>query len=114
MQSLEERMRSNKCLWLGGYLKDKLKEGDLRTYNRIKKVLYYFPSVVSGLSRDNFDMAVKHPDDSYICVSANDYDFRYKGFDELYKKKNGIPFNVEGAFENRYVSLKDIYDYFRV
>lgn len=114
MKSLEKRIIKNNCPWLGEFLKEKLKNGDLRTYNRIKKVVYYFPSVVSGLSRDNFDMAVRHPDDSYICIGEGDYQFRYKGFDEFYNKKNGKPFEFEGSFETRYVSLKDIFDYFGV
>ena len=114
MKSLEKRISENNCPWLRDYLKEKLKYGDLKTYNRIKKVIYYFPSVIKNLSKDNFDMALKHAADSYICVSANDYDYRYKGFDEYYKKKHGTPFKAEGAFESRYVSLQDIYDYFGV
>ena len=113
MTTLEKRMENNRCSWLRGYLKDKLKYGDLKTYNRIKKVIYYFPSVINNLSKESFDMAVNHPCDSYICISANDYDYRYKEFDEYYKKKNGTPFNAR-AFESRYVSLQDIYDYFGV
>lgn len=114
MKSLEKRTIDNHCPWLGKYLKEKLSNGDLKTYNRVKKVIYYFPSIVSGLSMDNFDMAVKHPDDSYICIGANDYAFRYKEFDEFYKRKNGSPFEPKGSFESRYLSLKDIYDYFGV
>ena len=112
--NIQRRMSISRCNWLSDYLKEKIERGDLKTYNRIKKVVYYFPSIIDGLTKENFDMAVKHPDDSYICIGANDYAFRYKEFDEFYKRKNGSPFEPQGSFESRYLSLKDIYDYFGV
>ena len=52
MTSLEKK--SKKCNWLPLFLKEKLSKGDLRTYNMAKAVIYYFPQILDGVSKENF------------------------------------------------------------
>ena len=106
--NLKKRMESSKCAWLGVFLKDKIKEGNLRTYNGVKKILYYFPSLLDGLTRDDFELALKHPDDTYICINSNDN--RYKVYDELYKRKNGVEFTPCAYEDTRYITLNEVFE----
>lgn len=106
MASLKKRMGENNCQWLDDYLKDVLNKKDLKTYNAAKKLLYYFPSLVNGLSRDDFELAITHPDDTYVCL--NPTDTRYKVFDTIYKERTGSEFEPTTFGESRYVTIKEV------
>lgn len=104
--SLKERIQENNCDWLGEYLKDLLKSKDIKTYNRAKNLIYYFPQIVDGLSKSDFEMAVLKSDDTYICLGIEDN--RYKMFDDIYEKKNGKEFEPNRYGDSRYVTVEDV------
>lgn len=106
MATLKKRMEENNCQWLDGYLKGVLNKKDLKHYNATKKLLYYFPTLVNGLTEDDFELAMKHPEDTYVCL--NPTDIRYKVFDTLYMRKNGREFEPSSYGETRYVTIKEV------
>lgn len=106
MASLSNRMRENNCLWLDDYLRDKLRKGDLKRYNNTKRILYYFPTLTLGLSMEDFEVAMSHPDDTYICLNASDD--RYKVFDEMYKRRTNSEFKPTECGETRYVTISEV------
>ena len=107
MATLKKRMENNNCQWLDGYLREVLDKRDLKTYNAVKKLLYYFPTLVNGLQKEDFELAMKHSEDTYVCLNAND-ECRYKVFDIIYKEKNGREFEPSTFGETRYVTIKDV------
>lgn len=105
--SLKERIQENNCDWLEGYLKDLLRTKDIKTYNRVKNLIYYFPQIVNGLSKVNFELAISRPEDTYICLGMEDN--RYKVFDDIYEKKNGKEFEANTCVDIRYVTVEDVF-----
>ena len=111
--SLEKRIKTNGCNWLPNYLKEKLQSGDLNVYNMAKLVLYYFPKIVDGITRDDFELAMKHYDETYICLGQDDSQYRYKVFDEMYKQKHGREFEPNQYGETRYLTIGELCEYFK-
>jgi len=101
-----------RCGWLGIYLKNKLKYKEIKEYNRAKVLIYYFPQLLDGLSRGDFELAMQSPNESYICLSADEV--RYTVFDKLYKEKNGKDFVANSFGETRYLTIGDVFKYFKL
>ena len=108
--SLKERMREDNCDWLDAYLKSLIQLKDIKRYNRVKNLIYYFPHIIDGMSLTNFKTAMDNPDDTYLCLNSNDE--RYKVFDRLYENKNGQEFSPQSFYDSRYVTIGDISNYF--
>lgn len=111
--SLKERMREDNCDWLDAYLKSLIQLKDLKTYNMAKTVMYYFPQIVEGITKDNFELAMKHYKDTYICLGQDDSQYRYKVFDEMYKQKHGREFEPNQYGETRYLTIGELCEYFK-
>jgi hypothetical protein len=101
-----------RCEWLGIYLKNKLKYKEIKEYNRAKVLIYYFPQLLDGLSRGDFELAMQSPNESYICLSADEV--RYGVFDKLYKEKYGKDFVPNSFGETRYITIGDVFKYFKL
>jgi hypothetical protein len=99
-------MQENNCDWLGDYLKNLIKTKDIRKYNRVKNLIYYFPQIVDGLPQSNFEVAVTKASDTYICLGKDDN--RYKVFDDMYEEKNGKEFEPNTYVDSRYVTVEDV------
>jgi hypothetical protein len=112
MTSLEKK--SKKCNWLPLFLKEKLSKGDLRTYNMAKAVIYYFPQILDGVSKENFELAMKHYKDTYICLGQEDLQYRYKVFDDMYRQKHGREFEPSQYGEARYLTIGDLCEHFKI
>lgn len=108
--SLKERMQANNCDWLDEYLKNLLKSRDFKKYNRVKNLIYYFPQIIDGLSKSNFEVAITKASDTYICLGREDN--RYKIFDDVYEEKNGKEFEANTYGDTRYVTVEDVSNYF--
>jgi hypothetical protein len=104
--NLKNRMQENNCDWLGEYLKNLIKTKDIRKYNRVKNLIYYFPQIVDGLPQSNFEVAVTKASDTYICLGKDDN--RYKVFDDMYEEKNGKEFEPNTYGDSRYVTVEDV------
>lgn len=105
-------MNKYKCIWLDSYLKELLLDKDLKNYNRAKLIIYYFPTILNVITKVEFDLAIKNADETHVCLGQNDR--RYKVFDILYKTKHGYDFEPPKYSESRYLSLDDIYKYFKI
>ena len=88
MMNLNDKIEQYKCHWLKGYLKELIKNRDLKAYNRVKCVLYYFPEVFKNVTMNDLNIAMMHADDTYICLGSED--IRYTVFDKIYKEKNNF------------------------
>ncbi len=111
--SLSERINKYKCYWLKQYLKELLTNKDLRTYNRVKCVVYYFPEILLNTPMNDFKTAIKYANETYICLGAEDA--RYAVLDDVYKKKNnGVNFEPLEPCESRYITIDDLCNFYKV
>ena len=110
--NLDKKIEQYKCDWLKDYLKELIKGRDLKTYNRIKRVLYYFPNVFYSVSLDDLKIAMKHAEDTYICLGSGD--IRYVVFDRMYKEKYGKDFDTPLWGDSRYITIGEFCSYFGV
>lgn len=112
MTSLQEKANKYNCFWLISYLKELLSNKDLKTYNRVKCLVYYFPDILYTPNNE-FRTAMKYADETYICLGVND--LRHKGLDRFYKSKhNGEDFEPPTWGENRYLTIEDVCTYFKI
>ena len=94
------------CEWLDTLLKDALEKKDLRTYNRIKCVVYHYPEMLK-IPQIEFKCALKYASETYICIREGDK--RYPMLDEIYRNKHrGQDFEPLGEFETRYITIDDM------
>ena len=112
MRNLNDKIERYKCNWLKDYLKELIKDRDLKTYNRVKCVMYYFPDVFKNVTMDDLKIAMKHSDDTYICLGSEDT--RYTVFDKIYKEKNNKEFEPPLWGECRYITIDEFCKYFAV
>jgi len=113
MSSIEKKIEQYKCYWLKEYLKELISNKDLKTYNRLKCMIYYFPDMLNGLTPSDIKAALKYCDETYICLGIED--IRYKAFDKIYKKKNdGKEFEPLNWGECRYITIGDVFNYFKI
>lgn len=105
-----EKSLFDKCKWLRGYLKHLLSIKDLKTYNRVKVIFYYYPSMFINADYGMVTMALKYPSETYICLGANDE--RLNWIDVLYKEINGKEFDVAPYLEERCITLDDFFGHF--
>lgn len=112
MRDLEKRMEKSRCEWLKGFLKKKLNERDMKCYNRTKRIIYYFPSILDNLKEEDFNTAISYPDETYICLSEEDT--RYAEFDNLYKTLRGEEFKPSKYGETRYLTIEEICTHFGI
>ena len=107
-------MKSKRCNWLPLFLKEKLSNGDLRTYNIAKVVIYYFPQILDGLTMENFELAMKYYKNTYICLGQEDSQYRHKVFDDMYKQKHGREFELNQYGETRYLTIGELCEHFKI
>lgn len=112
MKDTRERTVNVKCEWLGAYLKSKLKYKEIGEYNRAKVLIYYFPKLLDGLLRSDFEIAMQNPSEAYICLNGEEP--RYTIFDKLYKNKNGHEFVPSSFGDTRYLTIGDVFNYFKL
>ena len=110
MTTLEQRMKDYNCPWLADYLKDLLRNKELRKYNRVKLTLYYFPRILRDISKDMFDSAISDPSESYISIS--NINGIYKRVMEFCEDKRGCDFSASVYGVNPLLRLIDVYEYF--
>jgi len=111
--SLQEKIDKYKCYWLKTYLKELLSIGDLKTYNRVKCVAYYFPEILNNIPMGDFKTAMKYSNETYICLGLEDT--RYTVLDKLYKDKNGgADFEPVEWGESRYITIDDLCKFFKI
>lgn len=79
-----------------------------------KTVMYYFPQIVDGLSRDNFELAMEYYENTYICLGQEDSQYRYKVFDDMYKQKHGREFELNQYGETRYLTIGELCEHFKI
>lgn len=109
--SLKEKIENYNCSWLMEYLKDLLAIKDLKTYNRVKCLLYYYPTILDGVNdKTSFSKAINYSTDTYICLGIND--IRYSKLDEFYKTRRGYEFEPLENFEARYLTIEEFFQYF--
>lgn len=109
---LDKRIEINKCEWLKNYLKSLLKNKDIKKYNRTKILVYYFPSILHGISSNDFETAMEYADETYIYLRNEDP--RCKIFDKVYEKVNGREFVPNSWDETRYISIDDVFKHFNL
>ena len=108
--SLNDRIEQYKCNWLKDYLKELIISKDFKTYNRIKRIIYYFPDALKSITMEELKITMKNASDTYICLGAED--IRYKAFDNMYEKKYGEKFNPPSWGEARYITIDKMCEYF--
>ena len=96
--------------FLKNYLKLLLKQKDLKTYNRVKRLYYFFPKM-HNVGYDEIKMAMKYPDETYICLSNGDE--RKVWMDKIYEEKYGHKFEPE-FLEERFITLEDFFKHFNL
>jgi hypothetical protein len=64
------------------------------------------------VSLDDLKIAMKHAEDTYICLGMGDT--RYTVFDEIYKEKNGKDFDAPSWGECRYITIGEFCEYFGI
>ena len=88
---------------------DKFRKNDLKSYHRLKLLFYYFPSIYENTAISDIEIAIKFPRHTYITLDKSDY--RYKFTDDIFKKK---PYGIENFSGGRYITVNDLFDYFKL
>ena len=113
MRDLNKKIEKYHCTWLRGYLKELIMKRDLKNYNRVKCVVYYYPEILNGVTdASDFKISFDHADDTYICLGSNDK--RYSIFDNIYKRTYGKDFEPPQWGEVRYITIGEFCKYFKV
>ena len=110
--NIKKRMQESKCDWLDSFLKKKLEQRDIKSYNRAKRIIYYFPTIIDSVREDEFETAIKYPKETYICLGKEDA--RIPQFDNLYKKIHNEKFNPSDWGETRYLTIEEICEHFNI
>ena len=101
------------CNWIDILLKEVLQRKDLKAYNRIKCIIYYFPTILDGISMEEFKAAIKFANETYICLGKEDN--RYLMFDKLYKELHeGVNFESLEWGETRYITMEQMFNFFNL
>lgn len=112
MENTKKIINKYKCTWLDLLLKEALQNRDLKTYNRIKCVVYYYPEILRCDMHD-FKAAFKYANETYICLHNDDK--RYLFFDKIYSMlHNGADFEEDSYGEKRYLTIEQICKYFKI
>lgn len=102
-----------KCNWLDILLKELLHNKDLKMYNRVKCITYYYPELLGDMSMNDFKTAIKYADETYVCLGNEDK--RYPMFDKIYRDKHeGTDFETHMYGEVRYITIDDICKFFNL
>ena len=112
MRNLNKKIEDYKCNWLKNYLKELIRNRDLKTYNRVKCVLYYFPDAFKSVSMDDMKIAMRYSEDTYICLGNGD--IRYSMFDKIYKDRHGKDFDTPLWGEARYITIDEMCEHFGI
>lgn len=111
--SLKDKIEKFNCHWLEPYLRDLLRRKDLKNYNRLKFILYYYPDAMQNSSYFDLKKALEYPDETYICITDEPKN-RYLVFDKIYEMNVGKPFSSSYDIEAEYVSFEEIFEYFKI
>lgn len=102
-----------KCNWLDLLLKELIRNKDIKTYNRVKYLIYYFPSILNSVSMNDFKAAIKYANETYICLGKEDN--RYPMFDKVYMETHeGADFEPFEYGETRYITIEQLCKCFNI
>ena len=89
---------------------NKYKHDSIRNYNRLKLLLYYFPSIYEDNTIEDIELTLKYPEAVFMNVSADDQ--RYKIFNDIFVSKyNG---NLNTFKFGRYIKVSDVFEHFKI
>ena len=113
MKNIKGIINKYNCNWVDILLKELLYKKDLKAYNRVKCVIYYFPSILNSVSMEEFKGAIKFANETYICLSKEDT--RLPIFDKLYNALHeGADFEPYEWGEARYITMEQMFNFFKI
>lgn len=82
---------------------DNYRKNDLKKYNRLKLLLYYFPKIFDENTIEDIELVMKYPDITYLYLTNDDFEYK---FTKLLKK-------IQISNDNK-IKIIDIFNFFKI